>query len=88
LCYSNKKPIEILTDSQYVVNSIKVWIKKWKINNWKNSNGKPVQNRDLLSTLDHIITKMSTTRKIELKNVTGHKGIEGNEIADALARIR
>jgi len=88
LGYSNRKPIKILTDSQYVINSIQVWAPKWKLNNWKNSNGKAVQNRELLSTLDQIITKMSTTRKIELKYVAGHKGIEGNEIADALARIR
>ena len=35
------------TDSIYVKNGITEWIIKWKENGWKNSNKKPVKNKDL-----------------------------------------
>ena len=43
----NKSEITVYTDSKYVRDGITDWIKKWKINNWKNSNKKPVKNKDL-----------------------------------------
>ena len=33
------------------------WIKKWKLNNWKNSNKKPVKNKDLWTKLDNLCQK-------------------------------
>ena len=37
-----KSEITIFTDSKYVKDGITDWIKKWRLNNWKNSNKKPV----------------------------------------------
>ena len=40
-----KSEITVFTDSKYVKDGITDWIKKWKINNWKGSNKKPVKNK-------------------------------------------
>ena len=38
-----KSEILIYTDSKYVKDGITEWIKKWKLNDWRSSNKKPVQ---------------------------------------------
>ena len=46
--------IIIYTDSIYVKNGITEWIIKWKDNGWKNSNKKPVKNKDLWVKLNNL----------------------------------
>ena len=76
-----KSEITIFTDSKYVKDGITDWIKKWKLNNWKSSNKKPVKNKDLWVELDNLTDKHS----IKWEWVKGHSGDYGNEIADKLA---
>lgn len=45
----------IYSDSEYVIKSLTIWIKKWKLNNWKTAGGKDVLNKDLIFWLDNII---------------------------------
>ena len=52
-----KSEITIFTDSKYVKDGITDWIKKWKVNNWKSSNKKPVKNKDLWIKLDNACLK-------------------------------
>ena len=43
----NPPKINLYSDSAYVINCLKDrWFDKWRNNNWKNSKGKPVENRD------------------------------------------
>ena len=49
--------IVVYTDSTYVKNGITEWIVKWKYNGWKNSNKKPVKNKDLWVLLDNLCKK-------------------------------
>ena len=73
--------IELYTDSTYVKNGIQTWLRKWKTNNWKTANKKPVKNRDLWEALDDL----SSQHRITWHWVKGHAGDPGNERADALA---
>ncbi len=73
--------IKLYTDSAYVKNGIQTWMKKWKINNWKTVNKKPVKNRDLWEMLD----ALSSQHNILWHWVKGHAGNPGNERADLLA---
>ncbi len=73
--------VTLYTDSVYVKNGIQQWIKKWKTNNWKTANKKPVKNQDLWETLD----QLSTEHDIDWRWVKGHAGDPGNERADGLA---
>lgn len=73
-------PITLYTDSQYLKNGINEWIKNWKRNNWKTSQGKPVLNQDLWQLLDQFNTNL-----IHWQYVRAHQGNRGNERADAIA---
>ena len=77
----SKSDVVIFTDSTYVKNGITDWIKKWEKNDWKNSNKKPVKNKDLWVELEEAVG----SRKIYWEWVKGHAGNEGNEKADELA---
>jgi ribonuclease HI len=71
----------IYTDSTYHKNGITIWIKKWEKNNWKNTNKKPVKNKDLWI----ILNELSKERIIDWRWVKAHAGNKYNEIADKLA---
>jgi ribonuclease HI len=75
--------IEIHTDSLYVKRGIEQWLKKWKRNGWKTTNGDPVKNRDLWERLD----AGCATHDVKWKWVKGHSGVVGNERADSLAKM-
>ena len=76
-----KSEITIFTDSKYVKDGITDWIKKWKLNNWKSSNKKPVKNKDLWIKLDN----SSIKHKVTWKWVKAHAGNKYNNLADELA---
>ena len=76
-----KSEIIIFTDSKYVKDGITDWIKKWKVNNWKSSNKKPVKNQDLWMKLNNSCLK----HKVTWKWVKAHAGNKFNNLADKLA---
>ena len=73
--------IVIFTDSTYVKKGITEWIKKWKINGWKNANNQSVKNKDLWLKLDDLCKD----NKIKWTWVKGHSNNEYNDLADGLA---
>ena len=76
-----KSDIVIFTDSTYVKNGITEWIKKWEKNGWRNSNKKPVKNKDLWVKLNDLCQK----NKVIWKWVKGHSTNKFNNLADELA---
>ncbi len=76
-----KSEITIYTDSRYVKDGITEWIKKWKLNNWKSSNKKPVKNKDLWVKLDSHCQK----HNVNWKWVKAHAGNKLNNLVDELA---
>ncbi|HZY10570.1 MAG TPA: ribonuclease HI [Bacteroidota bacterium] len=76
-------PIEVHSDSAYLVNCIQQgWYKQWQRNGWKNSKKQPIENKDLWQRLIELMLKY----KITFHKVEGHKGVHFNERADYLAR--
>lgn len=76
--------VTIHSDSTYVVNCFNDrWYEGWLKRDWKNSQRKPVANRDIWEPLVELYLK----RKDELVFVwvKGHSGDEMNELVDALA---
>lgn len=51
------------TDSQFLINSITLWIKGWKAKNWRLKNGEPVKNVVEFKELDALLQDKS----IEIK---------------------
>lgn len=78
--------IIIYSDSAYCVNALNNWIVTWKKNNWKRGKNEEVKNRDLFEKLYPLYWNEDGSKKanIEIQKVTGHYGVVGNELADAL----
>ena len=66
-----KDLIYIYTDSMYIVNIYTGWIKKWIVDNWKKSDGKPVENDELILSIYTLITKNNL--KVFYKHVKAHQ---------------
>lgn len=75
-------PVELYSDSNYVIQGITSWIHGWKKNGWKNASKKPVENKELWIELDELRSKFKDIQFIKVK---GHNGVELNELADDLA---
>lgn len=75
-------PLHIVSDSTYVVNCFRDnWWKGWLKRGWKNSQKKPVANRDIWEPLIELYQE----RDITFEWVKGHSGDKWNERADELA---
>lgn len=77
-----EEELQILCDSQYVINSITKWMPGWKRKGWRKADGKPVLNVELLKDID----KELVGRKYAFTWVKGHAGHDLNEAADERAR--
>ncbi len=79
-----KCKVTIISDSQYVVNSItKGWAKRWKSEGWIKKGGKTVPNADLWQRMLDLCAK----HKVEFKWVKGHNGSPENERCDQMAQF-
>ena len=77
--------VELYSDSAYVVNAFNDnWIEGWIKNDWKNSQKKPVANKEIWEELIALTQK----HKVTFNKVKGHAGDKYNEICDALATGR
>ncbi len=77
-------PLRIHSDSTYVVNCFNDrWYEGWLKRGWKNSQKKPVANKDLWEPLINCYLERSD--EIEFIWVKGHSGDRWNERADELA---
>ncbi|SPO49005.1 related to Ribonuclease H [Moesziomyces antarcticus] len=85
LCPNDGRQLLIFTDSQYSMDAVTKWIDGWKENGWFTATGKEVLNKDLIVQLDHELN--SRFPKPAMTYVKGHSGIEGNEIADRMAKL-
>ena len=75
-------PIEIVSDSTYVVNCFRDrWWVKWERNGWKNSKKEPVANTDLWKPLIELVR----SGDVSFQWVKGHSGDPMNDLVDRLA---
>lgn len=74
-------PVEIISDSKYVILGITEWIGNWQKNNWRNANKKPVLNRKLWEELYELVQEF----KPKWTYVKGHNEHEHNDRADLIA---
>ncbi|MDZ7675755.1 MAG: RNase H family protein [Acidimicrobiales bacterium] len=76
-------PVTVVSDSTYVVNCFRDrWWEGWLKRDWKNSQKKPVANRDLW---EPFIDLYRSRDQVRFEWVKGHAGDEMNDIADRLA---
>ncbi len=82
--YKNQQ-VTIYSDSAYCINILTSWIYSWSKNNWKNSKNETIKNLDIILSLYEYYNINFFINQIYIIKVDGHKGIIGNELADALA---
>lgn len=74
--------VRVVSDSKYVTDAFnQKWIESWLKNNWKNSQRKPVKNRDLW---ERLLLAMKPHRVV-YEWIKGHDGHTYNERCDVLA---
>ncbi|MDQ3245009.1 MAG: ribonuclease HI [bacterium] len=73
--------IEIYADSKYVILGITEWIQGWIKSGWKNSQKKPVLNRELWEELYMFVQNFN----IKWHYVAGHSGHQYNDRVDEIA---
>ena len=83
--YKNQQ-VTIYSDSAYCINILTSWIYSWSKNNWKTAKGEIIKNLDIILSLYKYYTIDFFINQINFTKVDGHKGIIGNELADALAQ--
>jgi ribonuclease HI len=72
----------VVTDSNYVIKGMTEWRFGWVKKGWKNSQNKPVENRDLWEQLIAAVTP----HEVKWQWVKGHAGHVENERVDAAAQ--
>ena len=82
--YKNQQ-VTIYSDSAYCINILTSWIYSWSKNNWKTAKGETIKNLDIILSLYKYYTIDFFINQINFTKVDGHKGIIGNELADAIA---
>lgn len=79
---SRNSNITIYSDSKYVVEGAKSWVRRWRFNGWRTAAGKPVMNMDLWQEL----VKITDKHTIRWLWVKAHNGNKHNERVDGLAQ--
>lgn len=82
---SDTDPLEVVSDSIYVVNCFRQrWWEGWYRRGWRNSQGRPVANRDLWAPLLELV--LGEGRTVTFRWVKGHSGDRYNDQVDRLAQ--
>ncbi|MGA8725726.1 MAG: ribonuclease H [Acidimicrobiales bacterium] len=77
-------PVHVVSDSIYVVNCFRQrWWEGWLRRGWRNSQGKPVANRDLWEVLLPLV--LEGGRPVTFEWVKGHSGDTMNDLVDLMA---
>lgn len=80
---SHDGPVEVVSDSTYVVNCFRDrWWVKWEANGWRNSKRETVANQDLWRPLVALVTERGD---VAFRWVKGHSGHPLNDLVDLLA---
>lgn len=74
--------VEMVGDSQYVIDGFTKWMPSWKAKGWKRGQ-KPVANLDLWQALDAAVSRH---KSVIWSWTRGHSGHADNERVDGIAR--
>ena len=58
------KTIKIVSDSEYSIKAVSLWLVAWKKNGWRTSSGEPVKNKELIESID------ASMQRIKIINAT------------------
>ena len=76
--------VVIKTDSKYSKDCITKWAYSWKSNGWKKKGG-DIKNLEIIKLSHELYEEIKD--RVTIEYVKGHSGVEGNELADEMARL-
>ena len=76
-------PVDLYTDSTYMISGITRWLRIWKRKGWTRVDGAETLNRDLWQELDRLVSGREAA--ISWHYVRGHKGHPANSRCDEIA---
>jgi ribonuclease HI len=76
--------VEVCSDSQYSINSIRSWAPSWEKKGWTKPGG-PIKNLEIIQECYAIYRRIEA--ELSLTYVAAHVGTEGNELADRMAML-
>ncbi len=76
------RTVTIRSDSAYGLNAITKWAAGWERKGWRRAGGE-IMNLELIKKIYADYCRIGG--RVELKHVSAHVGIEGNELADRMA---
>lgn len=81
------KTLRVFSDSEYVLDSMNIYMPKWKANGWKRSNGGPVLNLGHWKVMDELLSKLGDQDiDVVFEYRKGHEDF-GNIIADCACSL-
>ena len=76
--------VQVRSDSSYGLNAVTKWAAGWKKRGWRKAEGE-IKNLEIIQELYELYQEIADT--VDLKHVSAHVGIEGNELADRMAML-
>jgi ribonuclease HI len=68
-------PLELRTDSSYLLNGITMWVYGWEKNGWKTKEGEPVLNQDIWQELVAVSFRLKKLADLQWVKVARHDEI-------------
>lgn len=78
------KSVQVRSDSSYGLNAITKWAAGWERRGWRKQDGE-IKNLEIIQKLYALYQDIEDD--VNLKHVSAHVGIEGNELADRMAML-
>eukprot|EP00741_Cyanophora_paradoxa_P001685 tig00000498_g1635.t1 len=73
--------VHVFIDSSYIKRGVNDWLKGWKDNGWRTTEGAPIKNKELWEDLD----RMMNLHTVQWHWVEPHAGVPGNNLVDGMA---
>lgn len=87
--YKESVAITVCTDSAYCLNALQTWVHNWKKKQWRKSDNKPIENKEVIQNLYHLIYEGNFSvsfQKIKAHQPKGSKDYDYfNDVVDQLA---
>jgi ribonuclease HI len=78
------RTVQVRSDSSYGLNAVTKWAAGWKKRGWRKAEGE-IKNLEIIQLLHALYLEIEDD--VNLKHVSAHVGIEGNELADRMAML-